>query len=159
MNAGMYGMADGQGMAGRKVVSVIGQGDAALPYNILNQSGYVTTSTPTIANNTPTKVLSVTGRGAIRLLSIAHATSQTSGNAIYKLVVDGVSVVEITRTVAGSNTTGPLLVGSVVYSYAGVLGAVKDYFPFSNSVELWVNAVAVGAGTSYFVTTCIDLHQ
>lgn len=157
MNAGMYGMSDGRGMAERKVIAAAqspgtSQLTAVTASTCANSLGYnAWLNGTTITLNTRTRILSVNGKGALRL-HVLSGDAAGSTNAQQELWVDGVKVKDHSVT-SLQPTNSAVLVGAV--STAGV--TALDYVPFNSSLEIWVSVNATRTAMS--AATVYDLHQ
>lgn len=151
MNAGMYGMADGRGMAGRKVAASTirtshGSDPAGCVSGTLRAEKLTTTS---LAVSTRLRIFSIQGKGAVRAAGVS--AKDTAGNLTVELFVDGVRTVVHTNTAIAA--AGPLLVGSFISSGICAL----DWVPFDSSVEIYVTQTGTNSGVDYAVA--YDLHQ
>jgi hypothetical protein len=150
MNAGMYGMADGRGMAGRKLTSQLRSGTnyataISVAGSLAGASGKVAAGS--VTGSVRTRIFSVNGKGAVRWFA-AGPTGSTPNITAF-LVIDGVEVKSETRISAADG------------SGVGVCGictsaAAWDYIPFDSSAEVFVT-VSTTANVDYAYV--VDLHQ
>jgi hypothetical protein len=159
MNAGIYGMTNGQGMAGRKVAGRIGMGTSASTGGNLESisSLGIASNALTLTSGVRTRVVSVTGKGALRWFG--HVSGPTGAPTVkYEIVADGVTALNISVTATGS----------IGYSYWGHVTnttisstakttPVFDFLPFDQSLEIYITeATSMGAGSYGYV---VDMHQ
>lgn len=150
MNAGMYGMADGRGMAGRKLTSQVRSG-TNYATAISTAAGLAGSSTVVSAGSVTggvrTRIFSANGKGAVRWFA-AGPTGSTPNITAF-LVIDGVEVKSETRSAAAD--------GSGV-GVCGICTTVSawDYIPFDSSAEVYVT-VSATANVQYAYV--VDLHQ
>ena len=158
MNAGMYGMADGRGMAGRKLAGIL-QGQAV---SVVSGVGGVSTfgvvcsrnyTTQTLTGGVRTRIGSVTGRGAVRGWIVETAAAADTIRA--ELWIDGKSVLDIT---GGTAAAGQHINVVGAFSGSSVVLAIFDYIPFDSSCELFVTATT-GGGSAYRYPFRIDIHE
>lgn len=160
MNAGMYGMADGRGMAGRKFIGRVGiqpSNTGALVEGSFSASGLLPNALTTVAG-VRTKLLGVSGRGALRWLGI-HAGTGSGSTYRVEVVVDGVTVINVPYITASSR--GPMVWGEMTHVYmnsgTNQPTPVFDYLPFESSIEVYLTASVSEATGGYYYA--IDLHQ
>lgn len=152
MNAGMYGMPNGQVLQGRKLAAQLGRQSAAGSLqNAAGTTGAAITSIPVTAG-VRTLTLNITGRGALRYMA-AHNNTGTPTSLRIEVVVDGVTVIDRTRNPATSTGDGVAAVGMVNSSYSQ---ATWDYIPFDSSVQVFVT---LSAGASCGFAHVTDIHQ
>lgn len=155
MNQGMYGMASPSSGAG------VGAGGSLRKLAAQVGRNYVYTSMTTGANgigvpltaSVRTRVLSISGRGAMRIASVAQFTGGAA-NMRAELLLDGVPVVD-TGTAAVSHTSGYCLIGIPLSSVATPL--MWDWWPFDASAEIYVTSSVTNA--SYTLSHITDIHQ
>lgn len=159
MNAGMYGMADGRGMAGRKFAGRVGfqtTNSGAVVDGAFASSGLASNAHST-ASGVRSRLLNVSGRGALRWFGIAAGTT---GGSTYRVevVVDGVTVMNTPYVTASGR--GPCVWGTAGQAAVGG-GAqpspVLDYLPFDSSLEVYLTASVSEVSGGYFYL--VDLHQ
>ena len=160
MNAGMYGMADGRGMTGRKVAALIGSFDVgqASPCQAIFSSGRgLTTNTGTLSAGVRTKIASISGRGAVRLAAVEMIYQAPSvGTLTSEIWVDGVRLAIATTDRAGSTGSyGATLIGWSTYG-SGLSTVAPDFVPFDSSVEIWATR-SIAQAVNYSLV--VDLHQ
>jgi hypothetical protein len=154
MNAGMYGVPDGRGMAGRRLAfssrkTTVHGGDPALMVN--NSHAAPTVSTPALAAGVRTLIFSVQGRGAIRAAGVS--AKDAAGNLTCELWLDGVRVVNHTATAFAN--AGALLAGFYIPTTTQVVGF--DWMPFDTSAEIYATQTGANTGVTYAVA--YDLYQ
>ena len=150
MNAGMFGMGDGRGMAGRKLIgrAVSGGGFITLVNpagslaNLFGQAG----ASIFLPANVRTLALSVNGSGALRACAL-HAPSSGVSNMTAEVVLDGVRVINAYRpTVDGATSSGIAAVGNTQ----------SDFLPFTNSCEIYYTSSVGGTCTNFIL---VDIYQ
>ena len=148
MNAGMYGMADGRGMARRRLAAVSVGKIRTQVTSAVNAIGAASQSVP-LTTGVRTRVLTVSGRGAVRALAVEQGLGTTSLQL--EAWVDGVLVAD-TGTVTTSTNGGVIAVGAGIQSQP----PFWDWVPFDTAFEVFVtcgSTGSVGFGAIY------DLHQ
>lgn len=152
MNAGMYGLADGKGMAGRKLIGRAGQG--ALPVSTagstLAASVGASYGTISLTSGVKTRVLGVSGSGALRFGFVENGSAFNTSSSI-QVVVDGVVVTN------QSLTSPSWSIGNALIFCGSSSGGVLDYLPFSQSLEVFVTAGATSS--SFAMAYLADLYQ
>lgn len=164
MNAGMYGMADGRGMTGRKLIGSSYSGPTSpSSTGFLNAGTYVASSTGQshtslgLTAGVRIKVASITGKGAVRLLGF-NASGVSIASLVFELWLDGQKVKQLVGNL--SSGSGLLLIGtgSANSTYPSL---VPDYAPFDSSCEIFITSdttIASGSDGARYAHW-IDLHQ
>lgn len=162
MNPGMYGMASGQPGAARKLAgSVYGGTTNPAANGFINAGTSVATSnglsplTPTLSASVRTRLVSVSGRGAVR--AVGFNTSGVSATATFELWIDGVRVKSLSGLMASGH--GLLLVGSGSSNGTYPSGIIPDFIPFDSSCEVFITSDTSLSGGSAIYSHWIDLHQ
>lgn len=155
MNAGMYGMANGQGMAGRKFIGRVGVLGAvarpAYPVSYIAMMAGRTGTTVTLAANTRTLVFSASGAGALRACAL-EATGIGIVSLTIEVVIDGVRALSVNHaSVDGNSSQG-------ITAFGGINGSVTslDFVPFTSSCEVYFTSSGAGSHSSLVVA---DLYQ
>jgi hypothetical protein len=152
MNAGMYGLPDGKALQGRILAAQLGrQAAAGSLHNAAGTTGAAVTSVPVTAG-VRTPILGITGRGAIRYMS-AHNNTGTSTSIQIEVVIDGVLVIDRTRSPASATGDGVIAVGMFNSTSSQ---ATWDYIPFDSSVQVFVT---LSAHTTCGFAHVTDIHQ
>jgi hypothetical protein len=160
MNAGTFGMADGRGMAGRKLATqvrsstsatVYGNYVSSFPTAVIN-AGATYQSAASVSGGVETRIFSINGRGALRWLGAGDGVA--SNTIKVRLVIDGVTV--STGSQSGKDSTGGLVVCGTGNTTTGTILSLWDYMPFDSSVELFYTTSATAAPYLGFV---VDIHQ
>lgn len=155
MNQGMYGMADGGGMAGRKFVGRAGM-SPVIPITLsvgplASAFGLGSPPTITLSSGVRQRLVSITGKGALRWASIYNGSSSSS--VTFEVWLDGVKAFDTTAMVV----TGNSILACGVCGNNTYLSVIPDWWPFVSSLELYVTT-SVG-GSTYNPIYVIDLHQ
>lgn len=158
MNAGMYGMADGCGMNGRKFIGRVGtaqENASAVSPQVGASVGVARAATAPLSAGVRTRLVSVTGKGALRYF----AADQSSGlPQVTNLEVwlDGVSVYS---TAGRSLISGSAWIacGAVMQTAGGSQCGVLDFWPFDQSCEVFITLATYSSPVNYL--SVIDLHQ
>lgn len=148
MNAGMFGLPNGQPGAARKVAaSNVGRSRTAVSGAV----GVVGAAAQSVAltAGVRTRVLAVNGRGALRAAAIDQFIGTV--NLRLELWVDGVLVAD-TGTVSTGTGTGLIALG---FGAAGQT-PIWDWVPFDSSLEVWATS---GTSGSPNVGVVYDIHQ
>lgn len=156
MNAGMYGMADGRGMAGRKLIGRVGASTTPQPLTspATAFSSLVGRNAPaavTLAANTRTLVLSASGTGALRACAL-EATGVGTLTLTIEVFIDGVRVINVgLASVDGNANAG-------ISAAGGIYGSVPslDFLPFTTSCEVYFTSSGTGAHNNIVL---VDLYQ
>jgi len=154
MNPGMYGMSDGRGMAGRKLAGQLTQG---LRNSVANPSGnlasYLGHSLPLISltANTRTRVLSVSGRGALRAFATTNGTGSNESQRV-EVWVDGSLLID-TGAVSCGLSAGLMVVGTSMST-----SFFMDYIQFDTSLDVFMT-VSVGGSSTESIAYRVDVHQ
>lgn len=152
MNAGMYGMPNGQALQGRRLAAQLGrQSNAGSLQNAPATTGAAVTSV-TVTAGVRTLALSITGRGALRYMA-AHNNTVTSTSLQIEVVIDGVTVINRTRDPATSTGDGAVAVGMFNSTSSQ---ATWDYIPFDSSVQVFVT---LSAGATCGFAHVTDIYQ
>lgn len=143
MNAGMYGMADGWGLASRKVVGYVGKTTTGAITNALRAAealGSVAVSTATVTAGVRTLLASVNARGAV-LLAVAGHGSAVSSTVTVELVIDGETLLSRSYT-SSANNDGIFAAGYGAFNSGDAtpvaIQCAFDYVPFDGRAELWI---------------------
>ena len=137
MNAGMYGMADGQGIAGRKLLGIAGKSTTATSVAVQGNPSTVAgivgaTNNPySLVINVRTKLVSINGAGVLKYFYSADS-SATPYNYVVEIWLDGVKVVQTGWTNGASANFGPVQVGFVAASCIQL-----ERLPFYSSLEVY----------------------
>lgn len=161
MNAGMHGMADGRGMAGRKLIrqlrsepsptETVGSYVPSILTAVTNVgASYLTLAS--VTGGVDTVVFSLTGRGAVRWLGIGDGAA--SNSILTRLVIDGQTVISGAKT-SKASPAGIVLCGFGYGSSATGVGS-WDYMPFDSSVQVFYQTSSTA---SPYLGYVIDLHQ
>ena len=151
-------MPDARGVAGRKVVGTTYGGAVAfaVPAAAANAASACGRSPESISMTAGvrTRLLSVQGKGAIRMAAFQNNTGSTV-SFTHELWLDGVLIRSATPPTFPANGSGCILVGT------GQTGAtnpavVADFLPFDGSCEVYLTSAGSGA-VGYF--NMVDLHQ
>lgn len=159
MNAGMYGMADGRGMAGRKIATQLRSEVAtnntgnyvSSVFTAISNVGVSYLTLSSVTGAVDTLVFSLNGRGAVRWVGIGDGAA--SNTILARLVVDGKTIVSGGKT-SKASTGGLILCGT---GWASGTGAgLWDYIPFDSSVQIYYQTSTT---TSPYLGYVIDLHE
>lgn len=153
MNQGLYGLgSSGAGSGVRKLAGQIGRNTTPVNNQAVFSALGVATNVSTAAIGVRTRILSVSGRGAARLLNIFNA-SGTSSNLTIEVFFDGVRVVNDVVASISNNSV-------ITFGFSGVPGGVQsvtlDWIPFDSSYEVFVTSSAVINPSFQHIT---DVHQ
>lgn len=157
MNAGMYGMADGRGMAGRKLAGRVGVSTAPGSQSLDNISAAgVAQQSISLASGVRTKVLNINGKGALRWFG--HITAGTTAIR-YEVHLDGIKAID-TSFATSSSGQGWAIFGWT--SYSNVAGTPKtvaayDFAPFDQTLEIFITETTGGGAENFGYV--VDLHQ
>jgi hypothetical protein len=139
MNAGMFGIGDGRGMAGRTLLGIAGKSTTpnnATQGNPSNVAGLLgaTVNPYSLANNVRTKLLTINGAGVLKYLYVSD-NSASPYNYVIEIWMDGAKVIQSGWTNGGSGNFGPVILGFVnVGAYPSVQ---LEQLPFYSSLEVY----------------------
>lgn len=147
-------MPNGQALQVRKLAAQIGrQTLASSIHSMSGASGAAAAAVSGLTGNTRVNLLSVTGRGAARFLAVAEGSGSASGNLRLEVIVDGVTISDVTRAV-GATGDGIIPIG---YCASTTIPAIWDYVPFDSSLQVFVTLP--GTTTTVYLLRVIDIHQ
>lgn len=152
MNAGMYGMSDGRGMAGRKLIGRAGLGTlpATSSWSALASSVGAATAGISLTAGVRTRLLNINGAGALRF-GLVNNGSGVGTSSTFEVWLDGVPFINNSQVSPNwSNGQAQVFAGSTANGFL-------DYLPFSQSCEVFVTAGTTSAG--YTLAYLADLHQ
>lgn len=158
MNAGMYGMADGRGMAGRKLAGQVYSGNKQA--NTSPTSAWAAAGIPgaflSMGAGARTRLVSASGRGALRLFAVTQSISVIDTHRI-EVWIDGKKIIDHTLSLDGAASQGFNVVGWASGA-ASAYAANADFVPFDSSCELYLTCTTGGASSAR-VSYQIDLHE
>lgn len=160
MNAGMYGMADGRGMAGRKLAgqvmpASISPGVSAGTVLAMAASQSRSPESVNLSAGVRTKVLSVSGLGALRMAG--WSMSAQVANITYELWLDGILIKKYTNVSVASGAD--LVLAGVGVGSNAYPDVSADFIPFESSCEIFVTSdvpVSGGNGRHFY---WVDVHK
>lgn len=153
MNQGLYGMGSSVGFSGvRKLAGQLGRNTTPASYQGIISGLGIATNVSASPAGVRTRILSVSGRGAARLLNIFNATG-VSSNLTIEVFFDGVRVVN--NVVVSESSTSV-----ITFGFSGVGGGIQavtlDWMPFDSSYEVFVTSSAASNPSFQHIT---DIHQ
>lgn len=150
MNAGMYGLPNGQALQGRRLAAQLGRQTSASSIHTIGAAAGAALTMLSLTAGVRTQALGVTGRGALRFVA---AAASSSGPVIrVEVVVDGVTVADYSRT-ASATGDGAIAIGACGGSS---VTAIWDWIPFDSSAQVFVTNN--NGGNTYFLHVT-DIHQ
>lgn len=159
MNQGMYGVSSGAGAAGlRKLSGQVRSGTAQTTWTPVVLAAGVGAVNVSLTAGVRTRVVSVTGRGALRWF---HGAAPAAGTDLtLEVLIDGTRVINQLVTLpaasGGSNAVYVAIGGGLGVAGTTQASAFWDWVPFDASVELFLTS-STSATCAY--GTAYDIHQ